>query len=88
MATHKPHTPHPSHDVEGEDPEPGMLPVDPDQGPVPPVIPLDPEHERIVDPEARRAGQQQVAGCGAAAARIRTATASLPGAGARRGCPR
>lgn len=49
---HKPHTPHPSHDVEADDPEPGMLPVDPDQGPVPPVIPLDPEHERIVDPEA------------------------------------
>jgi hypothetical protein len=29
-----------------------MLPVEPDQGPVPPGIPADPEHDRVVDPEA------------------------------------
>jgi len=52
MATQHPHKPHPSHDVAADDPEPGMLPVDPDQGPVPPVIPADPEHDRVIDPQA------------------------------------
>ena len=50
--THKPHKPGPAHDVEVDDPEPGMLPVGPDEGPVPPAIPEDPEHDRVVDPEA------------------------------------
>lgn len=50
--THIQHKAHPSHDVPTDDPEPGMLPVEPDQGPVPPVIPADPEHDRVVDPEA------------------------------------
>jgi hypothetical protein len=44
--------PHEPHRTRGDDDEPGMLPVDPDQGPVPPVIPADAEHERTVDPEA------------------------------------
>lgn len=37
---------------EPEDPEPGEMPVDPDEGPVPTGIPLDPEHDRVIDPEA------------------------------------
>ena len=32
--------------------DPAMLPVEPDEGPVPPAIPDDPEHDRMVDPEA------------------------------------
>jgi hypothetical protein len=54
MATripHKSHKPHPNHDVDIEDPEPGMLPIDPDDGATPPIIPEDPEHDRVVDPE-------------------------------------
>jgi hypothetical protein len=45
----KPH--HPDHDVpeEREQPE---LPVEPDEGLIPPVIPDDPEHERLIDPAA------------------------------------
>jgi len=39
-------------DADDNDFEPGMLPVDPDEGPIPPAIPLDPEHDRLVDPEA------------------------------------
>lgn len=46
--THKPPLSH----TEPDDPEPGMLPIDPDQGPVPAHIPDDPEHDRMVDPEA------------------------------------
>jgi hypothetical protein len=45
----KPH--HPHHDVP-EDREPPELPVEPDQGLIPPHIPDDPEHERIIDPAA------------------------------------
>ena len=53
MATHTPHKPHRTHAEEAEiDPEPGMLPVEPDEGVVPPAIPTDPEHDRMVDPEA------------------------------------
>ena len=53
MKTHAPpHKSHRTHSEEAADPEPGMLPVDPDQGPVPPIIPADPEHDRLVDPEA------------------------------------
>ena len=46
---HKPY--HPSQDVPDEF-EPGSLPVEPDEGPVPAGIPADPEHDRVVDPEA------------------------------------
>jgi hypothetical protein len=45
MATHKPH-PH----TEEQDEEPGHLPVEPDNGPVPPAIPPDEEHDRVQDP--------------------------------------
>ena len=53
MANRTPHKPHrtPAEDAE-DDPEPGMLPVEPDQGQVPAAIPADPEHDRLVDPEA------------------------------------
>ncbi len=46
---HKPY--HPSQDVPDEF-EPGSLPVEPDEGPVPAGIPDDPEHDRVIDPEA------------------------------------
>ena len=52
MLTHTSHKPHRTHANESDDPEPGSVPVDPDQGPVPPIIPGDPEHDRVVDPEA------------------------------------
>lgn len=45
------HTHHPNHDVPGG-PEPGSMPVEPDEGPVPPAIPDDPEDDRLVDPES------------------------------------
>jgi hypothetical protein len=41
----------PTHDVP-EEREPPELPVEPDEGLIPPVIPDDPERERIVDPAA------------------------------------
>jgi hypothetical protein len=50
MATRKNHKQH-DRDLGEDDPEPGQLPVEPDQGPVSPIIPDDPEHERVVDPE-------------------------------------
>jgi hypothetical protein len=43
----KPHHPHPDPD----DREPGLLPVDPDEGPVFPSQPADPEHEPGEDPQ-------------------------------------
>lgn len=53
MATHTPHKTHRTHGEDAEiDPEPGMLPVEPDEGMVQPAIPTDPEHDRLVDPEA------------------------------------
>ncbi len=53
MPNHFPHKAHRTPAEQAEvDPEPGMLPVEPDQGPVPPAIPEDPEHDRTVDPEA------------------------------------
>ena len=52
MLPRTPRKPHRSHIEEPDDSEPVPLPVDPDQGPVPPIIPEDPEHDRIVDPEA------------------------------------
>ena len=48
---HKPHHPPLPHS-EPDDPEPGMLPIEPDQGLVPTHIPDDPEHDRVIDPEA------------------------------------
>lgn len=48
QASNPAHRPHPH---EPADPEPGGLPVEPDQGPVPPVLPEDGEHEGVVDPE-------------------------------------
>jgi hypothetical protein len=44
---HKPHLP--DNDVPDEF-EPGAPPVEPDQGPMPPAIPDDPEHDRTIDP--------------------------------------
>ena len=51
MLTHASHKPHRPHTSEPDDPEPGALPVDPDQGPMPPILPEDGEHEGVVDPE-------------------------------------
>jgi hypothetical protein len=48
-ATHK-HHPHPTHDVP-EEPVPGSMPVEPDEGPVPAPIPENPEDDRVIDPE-------------------------------------
>ena len=63
----KPH--HPNTDVPDEF-EPGVPPVEPDEGPVPANIPDDPEHDRIVDPAAKRFRQDlsnrrqaELAGC-------------------------
>ena len=38
--------------IDDDEMEPGLLPVEPDEGPMPTGIPSDPEHDRIVDPEA------------------------------------
>jgi len=35
--------------------EPGALPVEPDEGPLPAVIPDDPEQQRVILPEGDRA---------------------------------
>lgn len=52
MANHTPHKPHRTHADEAEDdPEPGMLPVEPDKGPVPSSNPEDTQHDGVVDPE-------------------------------------
>lgn len=48
------HPPQPIKDVP-EEFEPGALPVEPDEGPVPALFPEDPEHERVIDPGANRA---------------------------------
>ena len=55
---HSPKPHHPNHDVP-EEFEPGAQPVEPDQGPVPPLVPDDPEHDRVIDPGANRAWQAQ-----------------------------
>ena len=52
MATRKKHHKPHEKDLGEDDPEPGQLPVEPDEGPVLPFIPEDPEHDRVVDPEA------------------------------------
>ena len=47
-------TPHKRHGDPIETPDdgaPDRLPVEPDEGLVPPVIPEDEEHDRMVDPE-------------------------------------
>ncbi len=50
-ASATPHQPrHPKHDVP-EEFEPGSLPVEPDQGPVPATMPDDPQRERLTHPE-------------------------------------
>ena len=51
MPNHTPHKPHHRHAEDEDDPEPGMLPVEPDTGPIPPIVPADHEHERDADPE-------------------------------------
>jgi hypothetical protein len=53
VATHPSRQPHRTQVDEAEDnADPGMLPVEPDEGLVPPAIPADAEHDRLVDPEA------------------------------------
>ncbi len=47
---HKPHRP--AEDAPDEF-DPGSLPVEPDEGPIPAAIPEDPEHERLIDPSRR-----------------------------------
>jgi len=65
---HKPH--HPNNNGPDEF-EPGALPVEPDEGPVPTLIPGDHEHERDFDrcepdrPAQRTRRQADVAGAGA-----------------------
>jgi hypothetical protein len=56
--TPEPHRPH--HDVPAEREQP-ELPVEPDEGLIPPAIPEDPEHDRLVDPGETRqqAGPRQ-----------------------------
>jgi hypothetical protein len=44
----------PDHDVPEEREQPD-LPVEPDEGPISPLIPDDPEHERLTDPAAAAA---------------------------------
>ena len=53
MSLPSPHKPH-RVDVDDldMDEEPGHMPIEPDKGLVPPLIPDDPEHERVIDPEA------------------------------------
>jgi hypothetical protein len=52
MDSHTPHKNHRPPKNVGDDSEPGLLPVEPDQGPLQPALPADPEHDRVVDPEA------------------------------------
>ena len=48
---HRSHSP--QHDLPDEN-EPSTLPVEPDEGLVPPLIPDDAEHDRLIDPAAMR----------------------------------
>jgi hypothetical protein len=59
ISTHAP-KPHPPNTDVPEEFEPGALPVEPDEGPIPAIIPDDPEHERVIDPGASRV---RLAGC-------------------------
>ena len=49
-------TPHKPHRIDVDDldmdDEPGQMPIEPDNGLIPPLIPEDSEHDRMVDPEA------------------------------------
>lgn len=52
MVDHTPRKPHRSPEEQAEDEEePGLLPVEPDEGPLPQGIPLDPEHDDVIEPE-------------------------------------
>ena len=53
MLDHTPRKRHhhtPEEEAEQDD-EPGLLPVEPDEGPVPEGIPLDPENDDVIEPE-------------------------------------
>ena len=52
MLTQRLHHPRRGSVEEADDPEPGSLPVEPDEGPTQPIIPADPEGDRVVDPRA------------------------------------
>jgi hypothetical protein len=63
MPGHTIREPHPPAIEDPEELEPGMLPVEPDEGYVPSHIPEDPERDRMVDPEdcdASYAGGRQI----------------------------
>ncbi|MEO8248799.1 MAG: hypothetical protein ABI589_05465 [Burkholderiales bacterium] len=45
-------TAHRPHGSEPLDPEPGSLPVEPDQGPVPPLAPPESEGDPVPEPKA------------------------------------
>ncbi len=49
IMNHSP-TPHRPHKDAPEEYEPGVPPVEPDEGPVPAHIADDPEHDRVIDP--------------------------------------
>lgn len=53
MTSHRPpKTLPPRHGHRDEDPEPDLLPVDPDQGPAAPQDPADPQQDGVIDPPA------------------------------------
>jgi hypothetical protein len=51
MPNHPPHRVHSIPIQQMEDQEDSSLPVEPDEGLVPPMIPEDPEYDRMVEPE-------------------------------------
>ena len=51
MKQHTPHKPHSTPVQDQDDAEPGLSPIEPDDGLVPPAIPSDPEYDRIVEPD-------------------------------------
>ena len=51
MKHHTPHKPHSTPVLDPDDAEPGLPPVEPDEGLVAPAIPSDPEYDRLVEPE-------------------------------------
>ncbi len=51
MKHHTPRKPHSTPVQDLDDAEPGLPPVEPDEGLVPAAIPSDPEYERVVEPE-------------------------------------
>ena len=55
MVDHTPRKPHrnPEEEAEGDE-EPGMLPVEPDEGTFPQGIPLDPDQDDVIEPEPYR----------------------------------